>query len=64
MHVNGEPRAYREGLRLHALLSEIGADPAVVAVMRGDEIFRPGRIPDVALTERDIIEVVSMMQGG
>jgi thiamine biosynthesis protein ThiS len=39
-------------------------DERAVAVMVGDEVYRPGRIPDVALDDRDVIEVVQMMQGG
>ena len=44
--------------------SELKVDARAVAVMVGEEVYRPGRIPDVALTEGDVIEVVSMMQGG
>jgi thiamine biosynthesis protein ThiS len=64
MIVNGEVKAYRRDLSMHALLAELGVDRSVVAVMRGDEVYRPGKIPDIALSERDVIEVVSMMQGG
>jgi sulfur carrier protein len=64
MMVNGESRAHRPGLKLHALLSELQVDARAVAVMVGDEVYRPGKIPDVALREGDVIEVVSMMQGG
>jgi thiamine biosynthesis protein ThiS len=64
MTVNGESRAYRPGLMLHALLEELKVDARAVAVMVGQEVYRPGRIPDVALSDGDVIEVVSMMQGG
>jgi thiamine biosynthesis protein ThiS len=64
MTVNGESRAYREGLTLLELLEDVQVDARAAAVMVGDEVYRPGRIPDVALKESDVIEIVSMMQGG
>lgn len=64
MYVNGKPYAYREGLTLHALLTELSVDQRLVAVMHGDEIHRAGKIPDTPLAERDVIEIVTMMQGG
>ena len=64
MLVNGEARPCRPALKLHALLDELRVDPRAVAVMVGDEIYRPGQIPDVALHDGDVIEVVQMMQGG
>ena len=64
MTVNGEARAHRDGLTLHELLTELHVDAQAVAVMVGDEVYRPGKIPNVALDDRDVIEVVQMMQGG
>ena len=64
MTVNGERRTHRDGLTLHALLEELHVDARAVAVMVGEDVYRPGRIPDVALDERAVIEVVQMMQGG
>lgn len=64
MTVNGALRAYQPGLKLLGLLEELKVDARAVAVMVGDEVYRPGRIPDVPLAEGDVIEVVSMMQGG
>ena len=64
MTVNGESRAHRDGLTLHELLTELHVDAQAVAVMVGDEVYRPGKIPNVALDDRDVIEVVQMMQGG
>ena len=64
MTVNGERRAHRDGITLLALLRELHVDARAVAVMVGDEVYRPGHIPDVALDDRDVIEVVQMMQGG
>ena len=64
MIVNGESRDYRPGLGLHELLADMKVDGRAVAVMVGEEVYRPGRIPDVTLSETDVVEVVSMMQGG
>ena len=64
MTVNGQSHAWREGLTLHALLAELRVDPRRVVVMRGDDVHRAGRIPDVALAESDVVEIVTMMQGG
>lgn len=64
MYVNGEPYAHREGLTLHALLAELGVKHAGVAVMHGEKLYRASRIPDVPIAAADVIEIVTMMQGG
>jgi len=64
MRVNGEVYLFREGLTLHALLNELKVDRRTVAVMRGDDIYRGERVPDVPLADPDIVEIVTMMQGG
>ena len=64
MQVNGERRPHREGLTLHALLDELRVDPRRVVVMHGDAIHRAGQIPDAPVAAGDVIEIVTMMQGG
>ncbi len=64
MYVNGAKYQHREGLTLRALLVELRVDPAGVVVMHGEQIHRAGAIPDVAVQEPDVIEIVTMMQGG
>jgi thiamine biosynthesis protein ThiS len=64
MHVNGEVYEHRDGLTLHALLNELRVDQRKIVVMHGDEIYRAGKIPDAPVAERDVIEIVTMMQGG
>ena len=64
MHVNGRTRAHRAGLTLHALLAELAVDPRTVVVMHGDAIHRAGQIPDTPIADGDVIEIVTMMQGG
>ena len=64
MTVNGTRYDHRPGLTLHRLLDELKVDQRLVVVMHGDEIYRAGKIPDAALAEKDIVEVVTMAQGG
>ncbi len=64
MTVNGNRVAHRPGLTLHRLLDEMKVDQRMVVVMHGDEIYRAGQIPDAQLDDRDIVEVVTMAQGG
>ena len=64
MHVNGQSHAWRAGLTLHALLAELQVDPRRVVVMHGDDIHRAGRVPDAPVADGDVIEIVTMMQGG
>lgn len=64
MQVNGHARPARAGLTLHALLAELGIDARRVVVMQNDAIHRAGQIPDAPVAEDDVIEIVTMMQGG
>ena len=64
MTVNGNRYAHRSGLTLHRLLDELNVDQRLVVVMHGDEIYGAGKIPDAPLAERDIVEIVTMAQGG
>ena len=64
MTVNGKRYEHRPGLTLHRLLDEMKADQRMVVVMHGEEIHRACQIPDSPLQERDVVEVVTMAQGG
>lgn len=64
MVVNGKPLAHRDGLTLHALLDALRVDRQGVVVMQGEEIHRAGAIPDAPVMESDVIEIITMMQGG
>ena len=64
MTVNGQVYPHEQGLTLHALMAKLDVDGRKVVVMRGEDIFRAGKIPDVALAPQDVIEIVTMMQGG
>lgn len=64
MQVNGQHRAHQPGLTLLALLAELEVDPRRVVVMHGDAIHRAGQVPDAPVAADDVIEIVTMMQGG
>ena len=64
MTVNGTRYEHRAGLTLHRLLDELKVDQRMVVVMHGDEIYRAGKIPDAVLADRDVVEIVTMAQGG
>jgi thiamine biosynthesis protein ThiS len=64
MTVNGKRYEHRPGLTLHRLLEEMNADQRMVVVMHGEDIYRAGQIPDAPLAEKDVVEVVTMAQGG
>ena len=64
MTVNGSRYDYRPGMTLHRLLDEIRVDQRTVVVMHGEEIYRAGKIPDAMLDAGDVIEIVTMAQGG
>ncbi len=64
MQVNGQGYPHRDGLTLRTLLDELAIDQKRVAVMHGDDIYRPGELPDAPVGERDVIEIVTMMAGG
>lgn len=64
MTVNGKRHEHRPGLTLHGLLDELQVDQRLVVVMHGDDIYRAGKIPDAALDAADVVEIVTMAQGG
>ena len=64
MTVNGNRVEHRPGLTLHLLLEEMKVDQRMVVVMHGDDIYRAGKVPDAPLAEQDVVEIVTMAQGG
>jgi thiamine biosynthesis protein ThiS len=64
MTVNGNRYELRAGMTLHALLDDLQVDQRMVVVMHGDEIYRAGKIPDASLADTDVVEIVTMAQGG
>ena len=64
MYVNGDQYPHRDGLTLHALMAELGVKHGAVVVMHDEKLYRASRIPDVPVGAQDVIEIVTMMQGG
>jgi thiamine biosynthesis protein ThiS len=64
MQVNGRAYGHREGLTLHGLLAELKIDRRLVVIMHGEDIHRAGEAPDTPLASGDVVEIVTMMQGG
>jgi thiamine biosynthesis protein ThiS len=66
MRVNGERYPHRAGLTLRELVADLALDPRTVVVMHGETIYRgaSSEIPEAPLAEQDVIEIVTMMQGG
>ena len=64
MQLNGQTYPYRAGLTLHAVIAELGLKHDAIVVMRGEDIYKRGTIPDVPLQQDDVVEIVRMMQGG
>ena len=64
MTVNGQRMEHRSGLTLHRLLDDLKVDQRLVVVMHGDDIYRAGKIPDAPVNSGDIVEIVTMAQGG
>jgi len=62
--VNGKQYPCSPGLTLRTLVSDLGLDPRKVVVMHGDEIYRGGDVPESPVADHDVIEIVTMMQGG
>ncbi len=64
MKLNGQVYPHRPGLTLHAVIAELELRHDAIVVMRGDDIYKRGKIPDVPLQQDDVVEIVRMMQGG
>jgi thiazole synthase len=64
LQVNGEPRRIGAGATLAALVTELGLDPAKVAVERNLEIVPRSTYGDVMLADGDALEIVHFVGGG
>ncbi|MBY0432450.1 MAG: sulfur carrier protein ThiS [Rhodospirillales bacterium] len=62
--INGEERAFSAPLTVAALLTEIGIDPAKVAVERNLEIVPRSSYTRIPVAEGDRYEIVSFIGGG
>ena len=64
IRVNGEPRRVPGGISIAAMLSELGLDPARVAVERNFEIVARSTLGDVQVEDGDAYEIVHFVGGG
>ena len=64
VRVNGEQRRIPAGLTIAAMLSEIGIDPAKVAVERNLEIVPRSTLGSVPVEDGDEYEIVHFVGGG
>ncbi len=62
--LNGEPRSIAPGITLAQLTTDIGLDPAKVAVERNLEIVPRSTLANVLLAAGDQIEIVHFVGGG
>lgn len=64
IQVNGEARTCTAGLRLEALLAELGYQPRLVVVEFNGEILPRRLWPAQQVQESDVLEVVTIVGGG
>ena len=62
--VNGEPRALASGATLADLVAELTESPKGVAAALNGAVVPRGDWPATPLTDRDVVEVVTAVQGG
>ena len=64
LQINGETRSFDAPLTVHEMLTEIGLDPAKVAVERNREIVPKSGYEGLGLEEGDRLEIVHFIGGG
>jgi thiazole synthase len=64
VRINGEPRRVAGGLTIAQLLSELGFDPARVAVERNLEVVPRSSLREAAVEDGDDYEIVRFVGGG
>jgi len=64
IQLNGEQRSVPQGLTLAALASELGFDPAKIAVERNLEVVPRSTLGDVLVIDGDALEIVHFVGGG
>ena len=62
--VNGEERRFETALSVRALLTELGLEPAKIAVERNREIVPRSQYDAVAIMDGDRLEIVQFIGGG
>ena len=64
VRINGEHRRVAEGVSISELVSELGFDPARVAVERNLEVVPRSTLADVKVQDGDDFEIVRFVGGG
>ncbi|PCJ52984.1 MAG: thiamine biosynthesis protein ThiS [Candidatus Hydrogenedentota bacterium] len=62
--VNGEDRAYDDGLSIQGLLDEVGVSAEVTAVQHNGDIIPRDDLPNITLKKGDVLELVRIVGGG
>jgi thiamine biosynthesis protein ThiS len=62
--INGEERELAAPVSVRALLTELGIEPAKIAVERNLEIVPRSRYGEVTLSDGDRLEIVQFIGGG
>jgi sulfur carrier protein len=62
--VNGEPLSVSAGLRVQALIEQLGLNDGPVAVERNREVVPRALHSSTELQEGDVIEIVHFVGGG
>ncbi len=64
LSVNGKPETAPPGITVAGLLTQLGVDPARVAVERNEDVVPRQTWPNVVLGDGDQIEIVAFIGGG
>ena len=64
VHLNGEPRAFPDGVTVAELVDACGLRPEIVAVEVNRELVARARRTTLLLRDGDQIEVVTLVGGG
>jgi thiazole synthase len=64
VRINGEHRRVAKGVSIAELVSELGFDPARVAVERNLEVVPRSTLSDVKVQDADDFEIVRFVGGG
>ncbi|MEU5362812.1 sulfur carrier protein ThiS [Streptomyces sp. NPDC005925] len=62
--VNGDPREFRPGTALDAVVASLTAAPAGVAAALNETVVPRAKWPSTPLSEGDRVEVLTAVQGG
>jgi sulfur carrier protein len=62
--VNGEPRGFRPGTALDAVVNALTTAPSGVAAALNETVVPRAKWPSTLLSEGDRVEVLTAVQGG